>query len=206
MSRLNNDQQKFWMSQFGKEYVSRNSLKRLVQNNLGLFSKIFNNRLPPKNCLEFGANIGANLIALKNLFPDIVTHGVEINTFAFNQLKKNLGKKNIYNQSIESFNKAKKYDLVFTKGVLIHINPKNLNKIYEKMYKLSKKYILIIEYYNPKPVSIDYRGHKDKLFKRDFAGEIMKKYKSLKLLDYGFVYHKDLSFPQDDLTWFLLKK
>ena len=34
----------------------------------------------------------------------------------------------------------------------------------------------------------------------------MKKYKSLKLLDYGFVYHKDLSFPQDDLTWFLLKK
>ena len=206
MSRLNNDQQKFWMSQFGKEYVSRNSLKRLVQNNLGLFSKIFNNRLPPKNCLEFGANIGANLIALKKLFPDIVTHGVEINTFAFNQLKKILGKKNIYNQSIESFNKAKKYDLVFTKGVLIHINPKNLNKIYEKMYKLSKKYILIIEYYNPKPVSIDYRGHKDKLFKRDFAGEIMKKYKSLKLLDYGFVYHKDLSFPQDDLTWFLLKK
>ena len=56
------------------------------------------------------------------------------------------------------------------------------------------------------PVSINYRGHKDKLFKRDFAGEIMKKYKSLKLLDYGFVYHKDLSFPQDDLTWFLLKK
>ncbi len=206
MSKLNNDQQKFWMGQFGKEYVSRNSLNRLVQNNLGLFSKIFINRLPPKNCLEFGANIGANLIALKNLFPDIVTHGVEINTFAFNQLKKNLGKKNIYNQSIESFNKTKKYDLVFTKGVLIHINPKNLNKIYEKMYKLSKKYILIIEYYNPKPVSIDYRGHKDKLFKRDFAGEIMKKYKSLKLLDYGFVYHKDLSFPQDDLTWFLLKK
>tara|TARA_A100001011_G_scaffold400629_1_gene516956 strand:- start:8483 stop:9103 length:621 start_codon:yes stop_codon:yes gene_type:complete len=206
MSKLNNDQQKFWMGRFGKEYVSRNSLNRLVQNNLGLFSKIFINRLPPKNCLEFGANIGANLIALKNLFPDIVTHGVEINTFAFNQLKKNLGKKNIYNQSIESFNKAKKYDLVFTKGVLIHINPKNLNKIYEKMYKLSKKYILIIEYYNPKPVSIDYRGHKDKLFKRDFAGEIMKKYKSLKLLDYGFVYHKDLSFPQDDLTWFLLKK
>ena len=90
MSKLNNDQQKFWMGRFGKEYVSRNSLNRLVQNNLGLFSKIFINRLPPKNCLEFGANIGANLIALKNLFPDLVTHGVEINTFAFNQLKKKL--------------------------------------------------------------------------------------------------------------------
>ena len=89
---------------------------------------------------------------------------------------------------------------------MIHINPKNLKQIYEKLFKMSKKYILIAEYYNPKPVSINYRGHKDKLFKRDFAGEIMKKYKSLKLIDYGFVYHGDLSFPQDDLTWFLLKK
>lgn len=206
MSSKKNDQQAFWMGKFGRDYVSRNSLKRLVKNNLSLFSKIFNNKLPPKECMEFGANIGANLVALKSLFPEITTYGVEINTFAFKKLTKILGKKNNYNQSIENFNKIKKYDLVFTKGVLIHINPNNLNKVYEKLFKLSKKYILIIEYYNPSPVSINYRGHKDKLFKRDFAGEIMKKYKSLKLLDYGFVYHKDLSFPQDDLTWFLLKK
>ena len=129
-----------------------------------------------------------------------------IKLFSFKELTKILGKKNSYNQSIESFDKTRKYDLVFTKGVLIHINPNNLEKIYTKMFKLSKKYILIVEYFNPKPASIDYRGHKDKLFKRDFAGEIMKKYKSLKLLDYGFCYHGDLSFPQDDLTWFLLEK
>tara|TARA_B100000795_G_scaffold224882_1_gene180438 strand:+ start:576 stop:1196 length:621 start_codon:yes stop_codon:yes gene_type:complete len=206
MKTTYNKQQKFWTGKFGKDYNSRNSLERLVKNNLGLFSKIFNNKLPPKDCLEFGANIGANLVALKNLFPNINTHGVEINNLAFKELTKILGKKNSYNQSIESFDKTRKYDLVFTKGVLIHINPNNLEKIYSKMFKLSKKYILIVEYFNPKPVSIDYRGHKDKLFKRDFAGEIMKKYKSLKLLDYGFCYHGDLSFPQDDVTWFLLEK
>jgi len=201
-----NNQQKFWTGKFGKDYNSRNSLERHFKNNLGLFSKIFSNKLPPKDCLEFGANIGANLVALKSLFPNINTHGVEINNLAFKELTKILGKKNSYNQSIESFDKTRKYDLVFTKGVLIHINPNNLEKIYTKMFKLSKKYILIVEYFNPKPASIDYRGHKDKLFKRDFAGEIMKKYKSLKLLDYGFCYHGDLSFPQDDLTWFLLEK
>ena len=206
MKKKYNEQQMFWAGKFGEEYSTRNSLKNLLKNNLGLFSKIFNNKLPPKDCLEFGANIGANLVALKSLYPNMSIHGVEINDLAYKELVKTLGKKNSFNQSIESFNGKKKYDLVFTKGVLIHINPKNLEKIYEKMFKLSKKYILIVEYFNPKPVSIDYRGHKDKLFKRDFAGEIMKKYNSLKLLDYGFCYHGDLSFPQDDVTWFLLEK
>ena len=206
MSKKKNEQQDFWMGKFGRDYVSRNSIKILSKNSIALFSKIFFSKTPPKECLELGANIGANLVALKELFPEIKTYGVEINKFAFQHLAKTIGKKYCYNQSIENFNKNKKYDLVFTKGVLIHINPGNINKVYEKLFRMSKKYILIIEYYNPKPVSINYRGHKDKLFKRDFAGEIMNKYKSLKLVDYGFVYHGDGSFPQDDLTWFLLKK
>lgn len=44
------------------------------------------------------------------------------------------------------------------------------------------------------------------LFKRDFAGEMLEKYQDLQLVDYGFVYHGDANFPQDDLTWFLLEK
>ena len=44
------------------------------------------------------------------------------------------------------------------------------------------------------------------LFKRDFAGELLDKYKNkLLLLDYGFIYHRD-TYPQDDLTWFLMEK
>jgi spore coat polysaccharide biosynthesis protein SpsF len=26
------------------------------------------------------------------------------------------------------------------------------------------------------------------------------------LVDYGFAYHRDPAFPQDDITWFLLEK
>ena len=62
------------------------------------------------------------------------------------------------------------------------------------------------EYYNPTPVMIGYLGNKDKLFKRDFAGEIMDNFKNLSLLDYGFCYHRDNFFPRDDGTWFLLRK
>ena len=81
-----------------------------------------------------------------------------------------------------------------------------LQQVYEKLYQSSEKYILIAEYYNPSPVTINYRGHSDRLFKRDFAGEFLEKFKDTELVDYGFSYRKDPAFPQDDITWFLIKK
>jgi pseudaminic acid biosynthesis-associated methylase len=87
----------------------------------------------------------------------------------------------------------------------MHIKPTELAKVYENLYNLSKKYILIYEYYNPTPVSILYRGYEDRLFKRDFAGELIDKY-NLHLVDYGFRYHRDNYFPAGDGTWFLLQK
>lgn len=86
------------------------------------------------------------------------------------------------------------YDISFTKGVLIHINPEKLNNVYENLYRLSRKYIIVCEYYDPNPVVVKYRGNDDRLFKRDFAGELIDKY-NLKLVDYGFVYHRDINFP-----------
>ena len=97
-------------------------------------------------------------------------------------------------------------DLALIKGVLIHINPEMLNTVYDKLYKASKRLILICEYYNPSPVAIPYRGHSDRLFKRDFAGEMLDKYSALRLIDYGFSYHRDPAFPQDDINWFLMEK
>jgi spore coat polysaccharide biosynthesis protein SpsF len=99
-----------------------------------------------------------------------------------------------------------KSDLTFTKGVLIHIEPNNLSKIYDNLYKNSNRYILIAEYYNSQQVSLSYRGNKNKLFKRDFAGDLLDKYSGLKLIDYGFCYHRDTLFSQDDISWFLLEK
>jgi spore coat polysaccharide biosynthesis protein SpsF len=66
--------------------------------------------------------------------------------------------------------------------------------------------ILMGEYYNPSPTAIPYRGHADRLFKRDFAGELLDRFPDLRLIDYGFAYRRDPAFPQDDITWFLLEK
>jgi len=113
---------------------------------------------------------------------------------------------NVINESIFDYKDSKKYDLSMIKGVLIHINPDMLNNVYEKLYDSSDRYILVAEYYNPTPVNISYRGYNDRLFKRDFAGEMLDKYSDLELVDYGFLYHRDKYFEQDDINWFLLEK
>ena len=54
-------------------------------------------------------------------------------------------------------------------------------------------------------MTVEYRGYSEKLFKRDFAGEMIDKFPSLEIVNYGFSYHR-ANFPQDDITWFLLEK
>lgn len=91
-------------------------------------------------------------------------------------------------------------------GVLIHINPDMLPMVYDKLVASTGRYLMVAEYYNPAPVAVSYRGHSDRLFKRDFAGEIMDRHPQLQLVDYGFSYRRDPNFPQDDITWFLMEK
>jgi len=200
------DQEKFWAGTFGDQYIQRNQSELLLASNISFFSKAIAQTSGVKSVIEFGANIGMNLKALSLLLPESELFAVEINCSAANQLKKTIPEKNISNTSILDFLPQNQCDLSLIKGVLIHINPEELHTVYEKLINSTRKYLLVAEYYNPSPVAIDYRGHSDRLYKRDFAGEIMEQYSEMKLIDYGFVYHKDPNFPQDDVTWFLLEK
>lgn len=204
MENYKTEQENFWAGSFGDDYTQRNQSADWVNNNSELFKKIFAQTQSINSVIEFGANIGLNLRAIKNIFPKTRLSAVEININAQKELEKLEGVK-VYQQSILDFSEDAHSDLVLIKGVLIHINPDSLPQVYEKLYKASKRYICIAEYYNPSPVEVNYRGHQGKLFKRDFAGEILDKFKGLHLVDYGFVYHRD-PFPQDDITWFLLEK
>lgn len=200
------EQEVFWAGEFGNEYIERNNSDQLLASNLNFFTKAFNQAGKINSCIEFGANIGMNLKAIKLLYPSIQLNGIEINQTAASELTKLIGNESVHQCSIFDFNSSQTFDVALIKGVLIHINPEKLGEVYQKLYESSKQFILIAEYYNPSPVNIPYRGHDNKLFKRDFAGEMMDLYSDLKLIDYGFSYRKDPVFPQDDITWFLLKK
>ena len=200
-------QEQFWAGEFGDDYIGRNDDPKSIANRTAAFSKILSRTKGISSTIEFGANIGHNLRAIRNLIPNCLFGAIEINQKAVKTLE-NIEETTVYHGSIFDFSPDQlgKYDLSFTAGVLIHINPDLLQDVYSRLYECSNKYILVNEYYNPTPMEINYRGHSERLFKRDFAGEIMKLYPDLELIDYGFLYHGDYNFPADDSTWFLLKK
>lgn len=200
------DQEEFWAGTFGSEYIQRNQGDALLASNLAFFSKALHAARDIKSCIEFGANIGMNLQALKLLHPIFDASGIEINSQAARELAHVIPPANVHNASILEFEPVQVWDLVLIKGVLIHINPIQLPLVYDKLVQATGRYLLVAEYYNPVPVAIPYRGHQDRLFKRDFAGEILDRYPQMQLVDYGFVYRRDPNFPQDDITWFLMEK
>lgn len=204
------EQEQFWAGEFGNAYVDRNNTYSIVASNIALFSEIFSKNMSAKevnSVIEFGSNIGLNLRAINVLRPEMELAAIEINERAVEKLKENFKDKvKVYQSSILECDVKEKYDLCLIKGVLIHINPDELDTVYTKLYEASNRYILLSEYYNPTPTVIEYRGEKNKLFKRDFAGEMLDKFTDLRLVDYGFKYHRDNMFPMDDATWFLLEK
>ena len=199
------DQEAFWAGDFGTEYSSRNQGTALLASNLAFMARALGTAQDLSSCIEFGANIGMNLQALRLLYPAMSLHGIEINADAARELAKLIGKDNVIEGSIFDA-KPPVCDLALIKGVLIHINPEFLPQVYDKLCTATRRWLLVAEYYSPSPVSVPYRNHADKLFKRDFAGEIMDRHPEFRLVDYGFAYRRDPVFPQDDITWFLMEK
>jgi pseudaminic acid biosynthesis-associated methylase len=204
--KFKTEQEAFWAGTFGTEYIQRNQGDALLASNLAFFSKALHAARGFKTCIEFGANIGMNLKALKLLRPTLDLHGIEINPDAARELAQVVPPPNVHQTTILEFAPQQTWDLVLIKGVLIHINPNELPPVYDKLIAATGRYLLVAEYYNPAPVAIPYRGHMDRLFKRDFAGEIMDRHPQMQLVDYGFTYRRDPNFPQDDITWFLMEK
>jgi len=205
-NQFKTEQESFWAGEFGTEYIRRNQGAELLASNLAFFSQALRSAHKPKDCIEFGANIGMNLKALRLLYPQQEQFAIEINADAVAELRTILPPENVFHTSILDYSPVQRFDLVLIKGVLIHINPDYLPQVYETLYQSTGRYLLISEYYNPTPVQVSYRGHSDRLFKRDFCGEILDHYPDFELIDYGFVYHRDPNFPQDDTTWFLLER
>jgi pseudaminic acid biosynthesis-associated methylase len=200
------EQEAFWAGQFGNDYIARNQSEQLLAGNLAFFAKVLARTEGVASILEMGANIGMNLRALSPLAPQAKLHAIEINPQAAEVLRGLPFVDSIYEGSILNYSVEQQFDFVFTKGVLIHLAPEMLPEVYDKMVEASSRYVLIAEYYNPSPAEILYRGHSNKMFKRDFAGELMDRHPNMKLIDYGFLYRRDVNWPQDDITWFLMEK
>ncbi len=197
-------QEEFWAGEFGDDYQERNVGQGLISSNLRLFAEVLDRMgTDPRSIFEIGANIGMNLEALRMLLPEASIQALEINEKAHHALER----KGFAAErgSILDFDGNQTYDFVFTKGVLIHIEPGKLQTVYRKIASLAAEWLLIAEYYDPNPVALDYRGHKHRLFKRDFAGEFLDENKDFELWAHGFRYRR-VSLDRDDTHWFLIRR
>lgn len=203
-----NKQEKLWQSGFGTEYHQRNPF----EDRQHFWHEVLGEDVlrDAWSVLEPGAGKGENLEAIKALrtnmdilMNDYQLVGIEVNKQAFEEMR---------NRHIVAHNNAflnvplddKQFKLVITRGFLIHVPTMALAPTLAKIYNASSKYICLVEYYSPVRREVQYHGHGSALWIDDFAGKIMEQYPDLKLLNYGFKYHKDQN--GNDLTYFLLEK
>lgn len=192
----------FWAGKDGDEYHQRQTVTDKA--NVNYFARAMHH-YDPASAIELGCGDGRNMKALLQLHPLMRITGVDVNDSALQKAAEYGRPLKLSADSPTMGLHLSNADLTYTKGLLIHVPPEQLPQVYDNLYHLSNHLILIGEYYAPQRTEILYRGQTGKLWKADFAGELMDRYPDLKLIDYGFHYHRDF-YPQDDITWFVMRK
>ena len=106
------NQENFWATEFGDEYSERNTGDQFLKNQIHYFTEIFdsikNDKTKSiKSVIEFGANIGVNLNAIKTLLPSAELAAIEINEKASREISEwSNNEVKVYNQSILEFSKS----------------------------------------------------------------------------------------------------
>ena len=204
---------KLWTESFGDDYHERNTLTEEQSAARLTFFLMLATTLAdggkkalPKSILEVGAGTGHNLKAIKKIIDsnglNIKLGAIEPNATAGDELIANLEGITLYRTSLP-MDSAFSYEMVFTCGMLIHISPKWIEEVMQNIYDLSSKYILIMEYFSPEEREINYRGHDEALWTRDYGSLFMTKFK-LHCIGYGFLWKPITLF--DNITWWLLEK
>ena len=130
------EQEAFWEGGFGDDYVDRNQGAQQRVSSLAFWARVFRRQGAVEKVLELGSNIGLNMMAIRQLLPNAKLSAVEINKKAASELETNVPGIDLHAKSILEFEPSEQWDLVFTSGVLIHINPERLTAVYDLMYRV----------------------------------------------------------------------
>jgi pseudaminic acid biosynthesis-associated methylase len=202
-----------WSSEFGKEYTDRNPhtvemMDEHYKKQFGLTRTELNimfldNFDRSIKILEVGSNVGTQLQGLQMMgFKNL--YGIELQPYAVEVSKQNTKNINLIQGSAFDIPfKDSFFDLVYTSGVLIHINPDDVNIVIQEISRCTCKYIWGFEYYSDKYSEIPYRGQKNLLWKTNFANLYLDNFKDLEL-----VHEKHIKYIDSDNvdTMFLIRK
>lgn len=202
-------QEKLWRGEFGDQYVDRNGLS---DQKLALLTAHWAKVLdclsgdPPQSILEIGANIGLNLRAMRRL-TTADFYAVEPNATARGALQadKVVAADKLLDGVASNIALADgAVDLAFTCTVLIHVHPKDLLAACREIHRVSKRYVMCVEYFADVETEVPYRGNRDALFKRDFGSFWLDNFPDLRVVDYGFAWKRLTSV--DNCNWWVFEK
>jgi len=198
-----------WSGDFGTEYHERNASDWAgIKNRSRLFGNIFECmekecKAFPASVIEVGAGVGDNLRAIDMIYDRSKTAvklmGCEPNAKARAILKDVAA---VMPGDLGSLPYADNgADLVFTSGVLIHVPPDDIAKALEEIHRVSKRWILSIEYFNPSPDEVVYRSHQTgMLWRRDWGNAWLSAFPMLKPIGCGFAWKRLYRTRQSDLV------
>lgn len=191
-----------WMGKFGDDYSKRNVLSEsLIKKRAEVLKQIIE-PLRPVGIIEIGCNMGFNLGAILTFlpFPNFVC-GVEPNDRARRVAE--ISNLKVFPDCGQNLKFPDEFaDILFTCGVLIHCELGEAGKIVREMCRVSKKYLLFMEYFDKADEEIEYHGEGGLLWKRNWPDHF-KAWGLRKQISCGFA-GKDQGF--DDVHWWVYKK
>ena len=190
-----------WAGEFGDDYTDRNVVDWRTRSRA--FQAMLDG-IEPKTILEVGSNRGHNLILLSELCVGTQVVGLEPNMKALGIARQTGPNAQIVRgNALEIPFGPGRFDLVITANVLIHIALNDLASVLGEIHRVSRQYILSIEYFAEEETVIHYRGHDDLLWKRNFPKHYRKQFPELRLFKSGY-WDRDNGF--DRSSWWLWEK
>jgi pseudaminic acid biosynthesis-associated methylase len=169
-------QLELWRSTFGRDYTNRNDHEK--PERVESWRRLLDG-IAPRRVVEVGCNVGWNLEYLSRLgVPEL--HGVEPQADAAARAHRRVASVSVVQGTAFALPFETAWaDLVFTSGVLIHISPQTVGAALDEIYRVSKRWIVAIEYDHPIEEEIRYRGHDAALWKRDHGALWTQRYPDL---------------------------
>jgi pseudaminic acid biosynthesis-associated methylase len=185
-----------WRGSFGDAYHTRN-MPAFSSSKRSLFWERFYRAYPVASVLEIGCGSGANL----RWAQAQSIYGMDVNAKAV-AIANTIPGVVVAEQSIFDKRFADGFaELVFSCGVLIHIERERLDEAISEMIRVSSKYVMAMEYDWPEEVAITYHGEKAALWKRPYRQIISERLGTP--LGGGFLSAKQ---GFDRVTWSLWAK
>ena len=152
-----------WRGEFGNAYTDRNQVDWRARRP---FWRDVMSVTGARSVLEIGCNAGWNLSAIKWDFPQVRAVGTDVNPHALEQA--HTAGLEVY-ECLDFRAVPGKFDLVFTAGVLIHIEPRHVNEVMAAIIDKSAKWVLAVEYESNYETEIEYRGQSGLCWKRPYG-------------------------------------